>query len=488
MKRAVLIALLSLFMPVAAHAAWWNPFSWKKAPSAALATTTASTTPTLALPSNDELYKRIAELEMKLDAARNSLRTAQQEAAAKPAAATVASAAPASASKTTDSKALATKARAATVMIQTATTSAAGIVYNDEGRIIAPAHAVWVKDSAGKVTGVVSSASVLFSTGARKQATVLGIDEAANVVVLQLSDRKASSYLPFAYGTGVSVGASAYVLGFSSDSNPPRGVFAPAAVAQKSGASATLTSDEKPFDNGAAAITADGRLIGLVSSHSCKVLEEGQNCLKYNVTVVDPTSARVGKLAQSMRLYKDKQGRTPEEELIRGLLVGFYNNLRQDSPVDFAVSAASGKNSFEYLDDKLAGDADDKLARVYALKLKSTSDNVYKAYEFLRANANNLHTMFINEEASILDLDSYQQKIVRQIQSENAASLKAYQAQIEAWSKMKNEYDSNIKDLSSVSNDYLMAQGVAVETAAAALAKEKARLLEAFSGETVNIF
>jgi hypothetical protein len=189
-----------------------------------------------------------------------------------------------------------------------------------------------------------------------------------------------------------------------------------------------------------------------------------------------------------MRLYKEKKGRTIEEELFHGYLEGLYSKVSSSDTVMFAVNSVTGKNSFSYFDTKLVEDTEGKIARLYALKLKSASENILKAFDFLKSVSYSFSVSLINDSASISKLDPYQQKMISQVQADNAARLKVYQAQIDLWTKKKNEYDGYIANPSGATNDYYMAEGVSVEKSALLLEKEGKAILDGLSTDVRGVF
>jgi putative serine protease PepD len=483
MKKAVTFALLGLcFIPYTASAAWWNPFTWKRAsvPSSladdAFSTSTqATTTDASLLPTADDLYKRIAELEMKLDRARADLESAQSTARASVPATSVASTQASSNGSLSDKDVLA-KVKPAIVLVEGLFGRASGTIIDAQGHIL----------TNFRVIGTSTEATVILSSGSKKKATVIGLEEANDLAVLQLSDKKSSAYVTPSYGTSISVGDTAYVVGFQG-SEPSGSAFVSATIDQKTSSSIRATGSEKPLDNGGALITSKGTLIGIPGRSTCKVLEDMSTCLKHSVTAsLFPT--RVPLLVQGMRLYKEKKGRTIEEELFHGYLEGLYSKVSSSDTVMFAVNSVTGKNSFSYFDTKLVEDTEGKIARLYALKLKSASENILKAFDFLKSVSYSFSVSLINDSASISKLDLYQQKMIAQVQADNAARLKVYQAQIDLWTKKKNEYDGYIANPSDATNDYYMAEGVSVEKSALLLEKERKAILDGLSTDVRGVF
>ncbi len=430
MKKVTVLALLGLLaLPSIASAAWWNPFTWGKAIVAdGNATTSTSTVDTSLLPTTDDLYKRISELEMKLDDARTKLSAAEAvatQAAAKVSSTAAPAAAPASSGlSATDVSA---KVKPALVLVETATSSAAGTIIDAQGHILTNAHAVWTKDASGNVIGAASTATITLANGTKTIATLVGIEEASDIAILQLASKKSSSYVTLNYGSSAVVGDKVYLFGVPGTGANGGLTFTSGVIASKTSSAIQATTDDKTLDNGGAMVTNKGALIGIPGVAVCKILEEMKTCLKYTVTV-NTLSARIPKVLAGMRLYKDKTVSTPEETLIGGYLQGLYNSINRSDLLDVAVDNVTGENSFDYFNEKLASDTDDKIAKVYLIKLKSGAQNIYLAFDFLKNAAYALHVGLINDSASILKLDDYQQKIVQQIQTDNDARLKDYQA------------------------------------------------------------
>jgi len=483
MKKALVFALLGLcFVPYTASAAWWNPFTWKRAPAPSsledgtLSTSTqAISTDTSLLPTADDLYKRITELEMKLDRARADLESAQSSARASVPVTPVAST-QASSNGSMSEKDILAKVKPAIVLVEGAFGRASGTIIDAQGHIL----------TNFRIIGTSTEATVIPSGGSKKKATVIGLEEANDLAVLQFSDKKSSSYVTPNYGSSSSVGDTVYIFGFQG-SESSGSAFVPAIIDQKTSSSIRATGSEKPLDNGGALVTSKGTLIGIPGASTCKVLEDMRNCLKHSVTA-SLFPARVPLLVQGMRLYKEKKGRTIEEELFHGYLEGLYSKVNSSDTVTLAVGGVTGKNSFSYFDTKLVEDTEGKIARLYALKLKSASENILKAFDFLKSISYSFSVSLINDSASISKLDPYQQKVIAQVQTDNTARLKVYQAQIDLWTKKKNEYDGYIANPSGATNDYYMAEGVSVEKSALLLEKERKAILDGLSTDVRGVF
>jgi len=488
MKKATFLLVFGLILvPAYVSASWWNPFSWKKAPEVPKQDTevVATSTPVeSAIPSVSDLLKRIAELEDKLDKARAALKK-EPVVPAPVETKTVAVSEPASSGLSNSQ--ISSKVRPAIVLVETATSSASGVIIDSTGHILTSAHGVWTQKSDGTVIGAAESMTVTLSSGAKKKAVLIGIDESADLAILQLSDKSASTYLKLNHDAGLSVGDKVAVVTAPSSRGNGGSTFVPGTITKKSSYAIESTTDDKPLDNGGALVTASGNFVGIPTKIVCKVLEEGTNCLKYTVTS-SIIKSRLSKLLDGMQLYKDKQNESAEEILVHGQLIGFYNNIKQYGVIDYAVESATGKNSFDYFNNRLADDMDGKLTKLYLNKLKSTSENIYRAFDLLKTLSYDLRTFLINESSSIADLGDYQRKVLSEIQSGNTTRLADYKAKVDFWTKKKNEYDGYLTHPSDTTHDYLMEQGVVVENAAAYLQKERSKLLDIFSGESVDIF
>ncbi|MFA6158083.1 MAG: serine protease [Candidatus Paceibacterota bacterium] len=482
MKKAIVLALLSLtFLPLTASAAWWNPFTWKNARTTpATASTTASTSVAdlSSLPTTDDLYRRIAELELKLDRAREDLEKAQS--GAKPSAVSASVPTPAAPSASSGanlaSKDILAKVRPSIVLVIGASSSAAGSIIDAQGHILTAFH----------VMGTSTSVNVSLSSGVTKRATLVGLEEANDLAVLQLSDKKSSSYLSLNYGSASAVGDGVYVVGFPGSQSTGLSLVS-AIVTQKTSSSMQATSDSRPFDNGSALISAKGGLIGMSGSFACKVLEEGKTCLKYTITT-NLFPSRVPLLVQGMKLYKDKKDKTAVEVLFRGYLDGLYANINQSDSIKFAVDSVTGKNSFDYFNGKLNSDTEDKIPRLYAIKLKAAAQNIAKAFDSLKSISYAFRVFLIDYDGSVAKLDPYQQKVLGKLQADNDVRLKAYQAQVDLWTRKKNEYDAYVVNPSDATRDYLMAESVSVDTAAELLGKERQKILDSLSGDVLEVF
>jgi S1-C subfamily serine protease len=485
MKKAIVLTLFGLaFLPLSASAAWWNPFTWTRTVftengSMGISSTSATSSDRdlSLMPTVDDLYKRIAELEMKLDRTRADLEKAQKGSGASvPVSAEVAAAPAAKASGSLPEKELLAKVRPAIVLVEGAFGTASGAIIDAQGRIL----------TNFRVIGTSTEATVTLSSGVKKKADVIGLEESNDLAILQLADKKSSAYVTPNYGAGVSTGNAVYIFGFPG-SQSAGSAFVTATVTEKNSSSVRVTSTEKPLDNGGALVTGKGSLIGLPNPSTCKVLEEMRNCLTYAVTTnLFPT--RIPVLVSGLRLYKDKKNRTVEEELFHGYVEGLYNSVSQIESVRTAVESVTGKNSFDYFNTKLADDTEGKIPKLYALKLKTAAQNIAKGYDTLKSASYAFRISLINDSALALRLDPYQQKAIEKLVADNDARLKSHEALVNLWTKKKNEYDTYIARPSEATNDYLMAEGVAVEAAARRLEKERQTMLDGLSGDVRGAF
>lgn len=490
MKKAIVLTLLGLsFLPLSASAAWWNPFTWTKPVltengSGRFSTSTATSSPASGampdrdlslMPTVDDLYKRIAELEMKLDRARADLEKAQDAPRAS-APTEVAGVSVPKASGSLGEKELLAKVRPAIVLVTGPFGTASGAIIDGQGHIL----------TNFRVIGTSTEAAVTLSSGAQKKATVIGLEESNDIAIIQLSDKKSSAYVTPNYGTGVSAGGSVFVFGFPG-SHSAGSAFVAATVGEKGASSVKVTSPERPLENGGVLVTGSGALVGLSNPPTCKVLEEMRNCLTYAMTTnLFPT--RIPVLVSGLRLYKDKKNRTVEEDLFHGYIEGLYSSVSQTEGVRIAVDGVTGKNSFDYFNAKLVDDTEGKIPKLYALKLKTAAQNIARAYDSLKSASYAFRIALINDSALVLKLDPYQQRAIGQLVADNDARLKSHEALVNLWTKKKNEYDTYIARPSDATNDYLMAEGVAVEAAARRLEKERQSILDGLSGDVRGAF
>jgi S1-C subfamily serine protease len=495
MKKAIVLTILGLaFLPLSASAAWWNPFTWIRPVltengSMGISSTTATSSSASGaasdrdlslMPTVDDLYKRITELEMKLDRTRTDLEKAQKASGTRaPAPTEIALSSETSTSNTSGSlpeKELLAKVRPAIVLVEGAFGTASGVIIDAQGHIL----------TNFRIIGTSTEATITLSSGTKKKAAVIGLEESNDLAVLQLADKKSSAYVTPNYGAGISAGSAVYIFGFPG-SQQAGSAFVTATVAEKNSSSVRVTSSEKPLDNGGALVTSKGSLIGLPNPSTCRVLEEMRNCLTYAVTAnLFPT--RVPVLVSGLRLYKDKKNRTVEEELFHGYIEGLYSSVSQIESVKATVDGVTGKNSFDYFNTKLADDTEGKIPKLYALKLKTAAQNIARGYDTLKSASYAFRISLINDSALVLKLDPYQQKAIERLVADNDARLKSHEALVNQWTKKKNEYDTYIARPSDATNDYLMAEGVAVEAAARRLEKERQAMLDGLSGDVRGAF
>jgi hypothetical protein len=484
--------LLALVFPQATFASWWNPFTWKKLQNVetykkeevSVATTTENVQniQTFSQPSVEELLKRIAELEDKLEKALNKKETnIPEQVAVKKAEVTT------SMSGLSDNQMIA-KVKPAIVLVETATSSGSAVIVDSQGHVIVEAHTIWTKDENGDVVGVADVINVTLSNGSKKTAKVVGIDEALDVAVLQLNDKISSSYIKVNFDSQSKSGDKAYIFGVPSTKGNSSGgdTFVSGTVSQKTTSIFEMLSGKKPLDNGAM-VNANGDFVGIPNKSACKVLEEMKTCIQYKTTATSPRAV-LPKLLIGMKLYKDKKYSTEKEILIRGHFEGIYSVTREGVLINSAVENSSGKNSFDYFNDKLLSDEEGKIPKIYLSKLKVAADRIYKAMDFLKEQSYALNIILINENASINEMDSYQQKIIRKIEADNVLKLKEYKTKVDLWSKKKNEYDGLITRPTDATNDYLMEQGVFVESTLEYLKVEQKKIIDTFSGETIQLF
>ncbi|MEN9621700.1 MAG: hypothetical protein RLZZ67_134 [Candidatus Parcubacteria bacterium] len=497
MNIALYIVLaLVLVIPSSAQAAWWKPVSWKvfqkstttqafATTTQALATTTIATTSvqTFAPPSTDELLKRIAELEDKLDKALGKKTgTSVQEKVVK-----VAIKEDTSSSTGLSEKQLIAKVRPAIISVDTATSSGSGVIIDAQGHALVAAHTLWSVEK-GVVVGAADTMSVTFSDGSKKTAKLIGINEAKDIAIIQILGKTSFSYLKLAHDAGVRTGDTVHVFGSPAMRGGSGGIdIAQGTVSQKSSNSVEVLSSVKPLDNSAALVNSKGEFIALPRNPVCKVLEEGEICLKYKIAN-DVVASTFAKVRDGMKLYKNKKYYTKEEYLVHGQLEGVYNNARESGSIQYAISGLSGKNSFDYFNGKLTDDQEGKITKLYLNKLKVGADSLSKAADSLKAKSHGLNIFFIDEVASVATLGDYQKNILKQIEIENRAKYKEYEKKVSYWSIKKNEYDSLLTRLEDATHDYLTEQGVLMEAEVKYFVAEQQRVLNMVSAETISLF
>jgi hypothetical protein len=486
-KATIFLALGLIFIPSIVSAAWWNPSTWRKSVKTETQKTleASSTVETYTAPSTEELLRRIAELEDKLQKA---LASKKEVVAPKVETKAVVTETPVATGMSLTS--ITAKVKPAIVLVETATSTATGVLIDGQGRILTSAHAVWLEDSRKYVIGTHESVIVTLSSGAKKEATLIGLDEATDLAILQLVSKSSSAYIPLAHDAGIVAGDKIYIFNAPSSQASGGSSVVAGSVVKKSSSILEMNTEEKPLDIGGIVVNSSGAFVGIQNPSTCKVLEEGSTCLKYKVTADFKVKARLAKLFEGMRLYKDKKDSSGDEKLIGGKLRGTYSLMSDYGLVDSAYDFVTGKNSFDFFNSRLNPDENDRgqITRLYLSKLSIAANNIFKAYESLKSQAYDLHVFFINEEIGISNLGAYQQKVIAEIIAFNEVKLKEYTAKVAEWSKKKNEYDARLADFSNTTQDYLMVEGVFVEKAAAGLRAEKKKIMSVFSGENVEIF
>jgi S1-C subfamily serine protease len=499
LSLVILVFCVFSVFPVATRAAWWDVFSLKPFTKATTTTTAPAGISGSRVnnpPTIQELQGRIADLEAQLRDAQVQIITLK-EAVMTPKATVAVSktttTAPApvvtTSSSGLSSASIQAKIKSALVSIQTATSTGVGTIIDSQGRILTDAHTVWSQDTNGRVLGAADVITVTLSNGDKKQATLVGIDEALDVALIQLTSKGTSSYIKLDYDSGIGKDSTVYIasIPFSNGVTTGGTGFVPATVSKVTSFSIETVADGKPLDTGGALLNSNGNLIGIPNKSTCKVIEDTKNCLKYTITS-NLIRTSVSKLMQGMRLYKQMLAETPEEALVRGELDGIYNSVNESGVITYAISNASGDNSFDYFNTRLGNDTDGKIAHLYALKLKQIADGMYQASDFLKSKAQDLDIFLTNESGNIVKMGDYQRMILDQLKVSNVAKLKEYQAKLDLWTKKKNEYDALLAKTTPLNHDYLMAEGAFEESSTAYFSTEKNRILKAFSGEPVNIF
>ncbi len=479
--RYIALGLLLLCsIPVTAQAAWWN-FLVKKAPTNIASTTATTTKQAVAQvpsgPTIDELNRRIAELEEKLQEAQSKLKEAHKTvspAQEKPVVKT------ASVSSASSDKNIFALIRPALVSLQTATSTGTGILIDAQGHILTSAHTIWSQDGTGAVVGVAHRVTVTLANGTKKTATVVGMDQARDIAVLKLTEGGTYSFAKVNHDAALAEGDRVYVVGIDTGS-------VSGTITRKTALIVENTTSRKPSDTGSILVNDAGGIIGIPNPYSCKVIEEMKTCLTYTMTT-NIVRQSLPKVLLGMKLYKERSVRSEVEELVKGQLEGIYRNTKNNSTLEYAVAIATGKNSFDYMNSRLGQDQDGKITKLYLNKLKATAEVMYSAMDYLKTQAYTLNIFFINESASLADLDSYERTILKQIETYNAAKLKEYQTKVTLWSAKKNEYDGHISNPEDVTHDYLMEQGLFVEGYTSYVTKEKKSILDTFSGEVIDLF
>jgi len=490
MKKATFLLVFGLILvPATASASWWNPLTWKvfhqnDVVSEDVEEIASTTEKTFALPTTDDLYRRIAELEAKLEEARVSLqKQAIIASVTKKAAPVVAQSSPVSSGLSDDT--VSEKVKPAIVLVETSVGSASGVVIDSRGYVVTNAHIILEPNTGVSINRILDDVTV-FLSGKKYTAIVIGVDESSDIAIVKMTKSTTYPYIKPNYDAGLSVGQKAYVFSMPVGSVTIGYGTVSSVVTKKSDTSIEINTDKKPFDTGGAMVNDAGGFIGVAHNSSCKVLEEGKTCLKYTVTT-DVLKSRISKLMLGMQLFKNKK-QTKEERLVGGALLGMYNNIKGSQAIDFGIAIATGKNSFDDFNTKLGKDVDGHITRLYLAKLVSVADALHKASDVLKDQSYNLRTFLINENLTVSALTDYQQSIIKGIQVENEAKLKEYTAKVSFWSAQKNEYDGHLTNWADVSQNYLLEEGAFVESAAKYILTERERILNTFSGENVDVF
>lgn len=493
MKKLLALAFFFSILPATASAAWWSPLSWdvfqlkstahQDQPVSGISTSkvsATSSTPTIA-----DLQAQVADLQRQLADALEKIQTLSGKTSALAGTAKSTTTSP----NTSSDKQILAKVTSAVVLVETATSSGSGVIIDSQGHILTTAHTIWTKDDSNTVVDVSSFVSVTFSNGTKKPAKVIGIDEANDTAIIQLLSKSSSSYLKLNYDSGIASGDKVYIASFpinTTDSVSGYG-FISGTISRKGTDAIETTATSRPIDNGGAMLNDAGGVIGIPRITSCKVLEDMTHCLKYSITV-NNIRTLVPKLLAGMRLYKQKKIETAEESLVHGTLTQMYNDMSQSGVLDYAIRDVTGQNSFDSFNSRLNEDQEGKITRIYLSKLKLAAESIYQAVDFLKSKTYDLNVFFLTEDSNIALMGDYERKIIGQIESANAAKEKEYEAKVAYWSKKKNEYDGMIADQTKASHNYLMQEGVVVESAADYLTNERQTILNMFTGENVNIF
>ncbi|HVU06395.1 MAG TPA: S1C family serine protease [Candidatus Paceibacterota bacterium] len=477
-KRIGALMLLLAVIPASAQAAWWNPFSWAAAKPSAVATTTPVVVSGISgsriVPTIEELQSRIADLEAQLRAALSRADVAEASAAKAAAPAPQVKAPVSVPAAALSESGIDAKTKASVVLIESATSTAVGAVFDASGRILTDTR-IWIKDQAG-----ITPITVTLSSGAKKPARLIGIDETRGVAVVQIMPSGSYPYLKPVYESGLSAGDAAFVLGYGS--SPIK-----SSVAKKTADGIELVAEGKPRDNGSVIVNDRGELVGIPTSSICRVLEQGTNCLKYTVAET-AIQAVAPKIIAGMRLFIRKEYSSPTEQDIRGQLDGMYQGVKTSGVIEYAIAAATGPNSFDNFNNKLSNDEDGKMTKLYLQKLKQIAEAQASGADFLKNQTYNLRTFLIDHSADIATLGTYQQQIIKNVQSFNSAKLAEYTAKLDLLTKRKNEYDAYLAAGAGTTHDYLMEEGAFLEGVSEYFKADQKTLLDSFSGESVRIF
>jgi hypothetical protein len=486
-KRLLAIAALIYLIPAVASAAWWNPLSWgghkesiNTISGSRVIPATQSASTTIA-----DLQSRVAILEQELQDALAKLNKQDSSKGVS----TLSTAADGAQASGISDKLVMAQVTPAIVFVETATSSGSGAIIDSQGHILTTAHTIWAQDDTKAVVGVANSVTVTLSNGTKKSAKVIGMDQANDIAIVQLLDKSASSYIKTASASTAGTGDKVYVASFpinKSDVTLGSG-FVAGTISRKTSTAVDIVVDNKPLDNGGVMIDGRANLIGIPHITSCKILEEMSNCLKYVVTA-NNIRGQISKVIAGMVLYTNKKYSTTEESLIRGYFDAMRQGVQESGSLDYAVRNVTGQNSFDNFNSRLGEDTEGKITKIYLNKLKLAAIGVYQAVDFLKSQAYNLDISLKGEEPSRTDLSTYQAMITTKLQNDNAIKEKEYEAKVTYWSKKQKEYDALLANPAAATHDYLMEEGVFMESSADYIIAEKNRILNVFSGENVNIF
>ncbi len=484
MKISLYIALvIALSIPQGAEASGWSLWSWfgkktEKAPVSMVATTTPSDNL-----SREELMKRIVELEDKLAAALKLVKELQESKSQEQKITTT------SASKNISfDKDVVTRVRATVVALDTATSSGSGIIIDSEGHILAPVNIVLVRDTHNSVVDITKTISVTFANGSRTAGQLVGFNEEKGIAVFKVEKQYVKSFTKVGKTSSIAQDSVAYIFASPASKVTSLGAdIAVGSVSQKTVSNIEVVAKERPLDNAAVVVNGAGEIISIPQTVECKVLEEMKNCLSYKISS-QPVYDFMPKVLLGMKLFKDKKRHTETESLVKGQLEGLYKNVNSSGTIVYAINSVSGKNSFDNFNTKLVDDEDGKITKLYLNKLKVAADSLVKAFDVLKAQSHDLNIFFINNAPLIAELDVYQKAVLKKMELDNALKYIEYKNKVDYWTAKKNEYDGFLVALDKVNHDYLMEEGVSIETAVRSLGNEKQRVLDSVSSETIALF
>lgn len=491
MKKVICIALfMGILVPTTVSAAWWKPATWKpfqkkatttrEMSNVVTGTTTDTAAQTFTAPSTDELLKRIAELENKLDQARAALDKGalSQQVTKTP---------PPDSSLLSREQVIA-KVRPSIVAVETATSSGSGVIIDASGHMIVSAHLVLIKNQNNDVVGVTDEVSVVFSNGTKKVAKIVGFNENHDIALYKISGSGPFAFVKMVHDAGLKTGDKVYVFGSPAVREGNGGAdIVEGTVTAKTTSTIELNSNTKPFDVSAALVNNRGEFLGIPKKPTCKIIEEGQKCLTYKLSG-DIIKSALPKITAGMKLFKNKKNSTKEELLVGGQLQALFSNTKDNGSIEYAISSLSSKNSFDYVNQKLTEDSEGKVTKIYLNKLKVGADSLMKAADSLKAQSHNLNVFFIEHVADILTLDEYQKNILNSIEINNRLKFKEYEKKVSYWSTKRNEYDGLLTRLGDVTHDYLLEEGIAMESEVKYFKAEQQRILDSVPSEVVSLF